>query len=135
MRVGEAECVELGGDGGGERHPRQALRVLGAGGGVVRHDVQRYLSLEIIIVSFRAHYHYKSLVQCDQCPHLLPCLRGPQLLVVGHVGEGEAAEDAESLDEALVVGGEDPGLLVDERHHADDVLVSVPERREIGKNI
>ena len=51
VRVCEAECVELGGDGGGERHPRQALRVLGAGGGVVRHDVQRHLSLEVINVS------------------------------------------------------------------------------------
>ena len=84
----------------------------------------------------RAHYPHKSLVQCSvQCPHLLPCLRGAQLLVVGDVGEGEAAEDAESLDKALVVGGEDPGLLVDERHHADNVLIPVPERSEFGKNI
>ena len=85
-------------------------------------------------MSFRANYRYP-YVQFDQCPHLLPCLRGAQLLVVGDVGEGEAAEDAESLYEALVVGGEDPGLLVDERHHADNVLIPVPERSEFGKNI
>ena len=101
---------------------------------MVRHDVHGHLSLELIIVSSRARYCYP-YVQFDQCPHLLPCLCGAQLLVVGHVGEGEAAEDAESLDEALVVGCEDPGLLVDERHHADNVLIPVSERSEFGKNI